>query len=432
VSYFEVVQLLLDESSVWQALLVLGVVSLIYFGAFRNRLHSLFDPLVYVLVMSSVATSMLLLMTWAGAISTLKCAFVLATLLLFYGGFLLSDRSASFQPASPTLWTQRHGSAFALSVIFWINCVLLGVSYTFFGIPLFLESRLEQFAGSGGFGAIGRFLTGIEFCGLVLAFIAMGNGSRRSFWAKAIVVQFAVSALLSGSKGGILFAVFAWYLARVYASGGWCRTEKLPRKVAVFVGLVLLFPIVVIVIQSAEGGLLGAAGALAMRIAGEADAYAYFLGADAIDRIARFDLIAPLRPVLAAFRLVPAESSINPGSEIISEVLGVDSPSAGPNSRLAVYLLFYYSYGGILLAPLLGVMLGVMRNLVARHTRHSPMVFAIAAAAYLHMTKVEVDPQLTIAGLFGLALVLPLLGIAANGRLLRPSPHAASGLTAVR
>jgi hypothetical protein len=430
VSYFEVLQVLLDESSLWHALLVFGAVWLVYWLSFRHRLRSLFDPLVYVLVMSSVATSMLLLMTWAGAISTQKCAFVLATLALFYGGFLLADRSPSFRPVAPL--PRRHGSAFALSLIFWVNCVLLGISYAYFGIPLFLESRLEQYAGSGGLGVIGRLLTGIEFCGLVLAFIAMGGGRRRSFWAKAIVVQFAVSSLLSGSKGAILFALFAWYLARVYASGGWCRIDRLPRQVVVFTGLILLFPIVVIVIQSVEGGLLGAVGTLAMRVGAEADAYAYFLGADAIDRIARFDLIAPIRPVLAAFRLVPAESSVNPGFEIISEVLGVDSPAAGPNSRLAVYLLFFYGYGGIVLAPLLGIALGLMRNLVARHTIYSPMVFAITAAAYVHVAKVEVDPQLTVGGLFGLALVLPLLGIAASGHLLRSIPSAPTVITAAR
>jgi hypothetical protein len=423
-SYFEVLQVLLDESSLWQALLVFGTVSLVYFVSFRNRLRSLFDPLVYVLAMSSVATSMLVLMTSVGAISSQKCIFVLATLALFYGGFLLADRSTSFRPVAPA--QRRHGSAFALSLIFWVNCVLLGTSYAYFGIPLFLESRLEQYAGSGGFGVIGRLLTGLEFCGLVLAFIALGGGRHRSFWAKAIIVQFVVSALLSGSKGSILFAMFGWYLARVYASGNWCRVHRIPRLVIVFTGLILLFPIVVLLMQGAQGGAAGAIASLAMRIAGEADAYAYFLGADAIDRIARFDLIAPLRPVFAAFRLVPAESSVNPGFEIINEVLGVDSPAAGPNSRLAVYLLFFYGYGGIVLAPLLGIALGLMRNLVARHTARSPMVFAITAAAYVHVAKVEVDPQLTVAGLFGLALVLPLLGSAVGARFLRAWPAVAT------
>lgn len=421
-SYFEVLQTLLDDSSIWQALLVFGSVSLVYFLSFRSRLLSLFDPLVYVLVMSSVATSMLLLITWAGAISLDKCAFVLATLALFYSAFLLTDRSTSFRPVGPP---RRHGSALALSVIFWANCVLLGISYASVGIPLFMESRLEQYAGSGGLGVIGRLLTGLEFCGLVLAFIAIGGGWRRSFWANAVIAQFVLSALLSGSKSSILFALFAWYLARVYASGGWCRVGKLPRQAVLFISLILLFPLVVIVIQSVEGGLLGALGALAMRVAAESDAYAYFLGADAIDRIARVDLIAPLRPILAALRLVPAESSVNPGFEIITEVLGVDSPATGPNSRLAVYLLFFYGYGGIVLAPLLGVLLGLMRNLVARQTTSSPMVFAITASVYVHLSKVEIDPQLTVAGLFGLMLALPLLGFAASGRYLQVASGAA-------
>ena len=172
----------------------------------------------------------------------------------------------------------------------------------------------------------------------------------------------------------------------------------------------LAAPLIVIAVQSAgdTGGLAGVLQRLATRIAAEGDGYAYFLGDDLIDRIARPDWIAPLRQVLVAFRLVPAETAVNPGYEVVAEVLSIDSPSTGPNSRLPIYLLYFYGYGGIVFAPLLGMALGWARNRVARAGRISPTSFALVAAAFLHVSRLEVDPQLTVAGLFGMVLAMPI------------------------
>jgi len=193
----------------------------------------------------------------------------------------------------------------------------------------------------------------------------------------------------------------------------------------VLFALVVVSPLLVIWIQNRElGGGLGATfQVLAVRIAAEGDPYAYFLGHDAIDAISRHDWLAPLRPVLAALRLDSPENSVNPGFEVIREVLGVDSPMAGPNSRLAIYLLYFYGFGGVVLAPLLGVALGAARNFLGGRVRRSPISFAVAAAVYVHFCRLEIDPQLTVAGLFGLALVLPIFWLAslAGGVWIGPS-----------
>jgi hypothetical protein len=250
----------------------------------------------------------------------------------------------------------------------------------------------------------------------------MRQKSAGRFWCRAILIQYVISALLSGSKGSLLAALFAWYLARVYHVGGWHAVGKLPKTVIALIGVVALSPLLVIWVQNRAtvGGLGESLGLLAMRVAAEGDPYAYFLGGDAIDAIARHDWLAPLRPVLAALRLGSVEDSINPGFEIIREVLGVDVPEAGPNSRLAVYLLYFYGYGGIIIAPLLGMALGGVRNFLGRRIRSSPMSFAIAAAVYFHFCRLEVDPQLTVAGLFGLGLVLPIFWLAKLAGGVRP------------
>ncbi len=444
-SFFEVLDLLVEESNAFEALGLLLAVMAIYFLMFRRRLHSLFDPMLYVLTLSAGATVLLLLMTLHGAVSSEKLAFVVTTLGLFYAGFLAIDSSASQRHSART-----HPSAMpvvsgtTLAILFFANFTVHAVTYVFFGIPLFLESRLAQFAGSGGFGVLGRLTLGLEFGTLVLGFISLRQNSPAKPWGKAILLQFLVSALLSGSKGSLITGLFAWYLSQVYFAGSWSPVSKLPRFMVRFLWLVLAAPLIVISVQSAgdTGGPAGVLQRLATRIAAEGDGYAYFLGDDLIDRIARPDWIAPLRQVLVAFRLVPAETAVNPGYEVVAEVLSIDSPSTGPNSRLPIYLLYFYGYGGIVFAPLLGMALGWARNRVARAGRMSPTSFALVAAAFLHVSRLEVDPQLTVAGLFGLALAMPIfltakaLGGERRPRRVRsrgrradndPAPHFASG-----
>ena len=425
---YEVIDILFEESSFSEALLLLLTVLLVYFIVFRRRFSSVFDPLVYVLALSSVAQTMLLLMVLHELASITKLSFVAACLGLFYAGFLFVDtsepRAQSGNPLQARAPLLRQVAGGTLAVLFFVELFVLATTYTFFGVPLFLESRLSQFVDSGGFGVLNRLQTGLEFSSLVLAFVALRQRTSAAGWAWAILIQFLISGLLSGSKGSLLSLLFAWYLARVYQVGGWHPIDKLPKSMIILIALLGISPLLVIWIQNREAASsLGATlQLLALRIAAEGDPYAYFLGGDAIDAIARHDWLAPLRPVLVALRLGSPESSVNPGFEIVREILGVDAPAAGPNSRLAIYLLYFYGFGGIVLAPLLGMTLGLARNFVGRRVRGSPMSFAVAAAVYLHFCKLEVDPQLTIAGLFGLGLVLPIFWLArfAGGVRLKP------------
>jgi hypothetical protein len=212
----------------------------------------------------------------------------------------------------------------------------------------------------------------------------------------------------------------------VYTARAWCGVGRLPPRAWAIGVLLVAFPLFVIFVQTATqgGGATETLIALVTRVVAEADPYAYFLGNDAIDRISRVDPIAPFRPVLAALRLVPADSVVNPGFAIVAEVLGVDAPAAGPNTRLPIYLLFFYGPAGIVAAPLAGAVLGAMRNGVVHATAWSPMSFALTAAAYYAVARIEVDPQLAIDGLFGLSLALPLFALASGARWLRAEPVA--------
>lgn len=415
-SFFDLLQVLLEESSLAEALLVFVATAWLYWSLFGRRLRSLFDPLAYVLALSAMSSTFLVLSTLHGAISVEKFAFVAATLAGFYGGFLAVDSSARRRARVLRGVKMPVVRSSTLAVLFCANFLVLGVTYVFFGIPLLLESRLAQFSDSGGFGVLGRLGVGLQFGTLVLATIALRQSEESARgWAKLVFIQFLVSAVLSGSKSSLLEGLFAWALSTVFFTRSWSSTGKLPREMVAFLALAMVTPLFVIAIQAAgdAGGLTGTVQSLAVRVAAEGDGYAYFLGNDLIDSTARPDWLAPLRQVLVAFRVAAPETSVNPGFEIIGEIFGIDSPATGPNSRLPIYLLYFYGYSGLFLAPLLGMALGWARNRVSRMGQRSPTQFAMAAAVYLYFCRLEVDPQLTVSGLFGLALTLPIFWVAA-------------------
>lgn len=413
--FHSVLQELVETFGTTELLTLLGVI-VVYGITFRKALSSLLDPLAYVVIFSAITVILLFTLRVSEVISAQKLVFSLATLSLYYGAFLLFKDRRHTLPASvkPTAAVPVHG----LMTLFWVNTLLLGITYTFFGIPLFLESRLTQFAGGGGAGVIARLTGGLQFISLVLGFMALTGRRRHRFWAKALIVQFVLSAILSGSKGAIVSAVFAWYLAQVYAHRSWRVPITWSTRTVAVVALILAVPLVTLLVQNRTQGIdLGAAGiGYAVRFAAEGDGYVYFFGDDLIDRIARPDLLALVRPMLAALRLVPVETAVNPGFEVMREIFSIDDPSTGPNTRLPIYLLYFYGVGGIVLAPVLGGLLALARNHLLRVAGRSRLRFAVLAAIYLNCTRFEVDPQFAMNAFFDLLLVSPILWFGFRGR----------------
>lgn len=411
--FFSVLDSILEEFGLFELAAAMIGVGGVYFFAFRRCLRSVFDPLTYVVFFSAVTTILLVVLRSIEVVSIGKLTFSILALFLYYGAFLAvaarAPRHRSRQYAE-----RRPPRAATLVVLLIANATLLGVTYAFFGVPLFLESRLSQFAGGGGFGVIARLTGGLEFASVLLGFIALRGGGSARPWGLALVVQFLIAAVLSGSKGAVLGAVFAWYLAQVYAIGSWRVPFKMSPLIVASLGAILALPLLTIVVQG--GGLasdLRSAGLVyATRVAAEGDGYVYFFGGDLIDSIARHDLLALVRPILTGLRLAPVETAVNPGFEVMSEIFSIDGPSAGPNSRLAIYLLYFYGVGGIVLAPVLGVILGVARNGLLSASAPSPFRYVVVAAVYLNCTRFEVDPQITMNAIFNLVLALPIIWLA--------------------
>ena len=386
---------------------------LVYILVFKSYVVSFLDPLTYVLAFSSVALALLLILYNLNIVGLSKVVWTIGVLILFYGAFLIGEsvwgwrrvRLINHRPH-----VQRLDSGFMM-MLFGVNLLLWIITYAFFGVPLFLESRLEQFSGGGGVGLIYRLTSGLEFITLMMAMMGVRRGGSVRFWALWLLGLAMVTSLLSGSKSALMNFVFAYYLSEVYAQRRFDVVINITKRQKLMISAVLVSPVLVLGVKSAAGlgPEMGVLAMLVTRIIAEGDGFVYFYGGDLIDDIARFDWFALFRPFLTTLRIVPVETAVNPGYEVITAVLGVDSPAAGPNSRLPIYLYFFYGYFGLILAPIFGFLLSVVRRSLRFGLTQPPIAFSYLASLYFLATKIEVDPQITLQGLVNLMLVSPIL-----------------------
>lgn len=414
---------LLQEQVPFSVLLAIALgLALIYYGAFRGRVHHLFDPLGWVLAFSCVTLILLFVLQLQDLVPLSKALWTVSVLVVFYGSFLLfsgMDQRRRGRTAEPELPPMRAPGSAALLILLAVNTTLWLATYVFFGIPLFLDSRLEQFAQGGGVGLLSRLTSGLDFICLMMGMLSLRLGGRSRALGYMLVLESIVNALLSGSKSGLISLVFGYYLVEVGLQRRWNVRLRLSAGKLLLVSLIFMSPLAVLATKGGDGST-GVVEQLFTRVAAEGDGYVMFYANDLIDDLARFDPLALLRPLLVTFRLAPLETMVNPGYEVITAVLGIDSPTTGPNARLPVFLYFFYGWGGILLAVPLGAGLYLARRAVHRSTGRTALRFSFVCSIYVLCTKLEVDPQLTVNGLVNLLIVTPILGLVLLSEMPRP------------
>lgn len=414
-AFFDVLDRLPDVISLWLLTSLVGATLCGYYFIFRGHIKSIFDPLGAVLLFSSFATAFLIVLATAGLVEPWALAYVAAVLAFFYAPLLatrirpsVARRCFSAKIAMPTTES--------LLALLLLQTLLQGVTYLAVGIPILQESRLTLYESGGGIGALGRFKDGLEIASVVLPFIALRGGRKGRVVAWLLLAAVAIGALLSGSKGAILVLPFGWYLGGVYVTGSWRVSFILTKGRLGALTCLLMVPIGVTMWRSQGGSsaLFQSAQDFVVRLIAEGDGYAYFFGGNRINDIARPDFLALIRPITTALRITDPAAAVTPGFEIVRELFGADDSTWGPNTRLPIYLLYFYGAWGLMIAPLLGWCLALARRRTLNMAQSSPARFAIACSVYAAMTRTEVDPQIMVNGLFNVLVSLPLLLAATN------------------
>jgi hypothetical protein len=215
------------------------------------------------------------------------------------------------------------------------------------GIPLFRDSRLGAFEGSGGFGILERLAESSALMAIfaVVYLLLHRKRLRRNVLVHVFLLWFVCAIALSGSKAAllsvgqfvlsILFVYTALRNARGRFWGG--RAGK-----ALLVGATL-FAVAVLATQN-EGDLVSAGLAFAYRVASFGDVYVFAYPNGTIESVQGSNpLVGLFGGFLSTFRLFPQESVYpNIGYQFTGIVFPDLELIVGPNPQHPVFGYHYF------------------------------------------------------------------------------------------
>jgi oligosaccharide repeat unit polymerase len=385
----------------------------------RRYIYSIFDPLLFYAVLSAMGGSVVLYLYHFDLIGSYYFVSYLLTQAAFLGAFLLIKPARP--PRRPTRSPQGLYSGpikvlYPLSVVLFVSSQLLVYSIT--GLPLFLESRLEAFAGGGGYGLFSRVIFVTSIVSLSLAFyrvlIVDRKASSRLF--DYLVIAFSVAAaIVSGSKGALLALIFTVSLSLFFA-GRFYPVQQVERKMRRFFLLVLAlsFPVAIgaIYVQAGIDEVGDLVSALMMRFLQTGDIFFMVYPNDILERLRDGNgLLALFYSPLGSLRLVDRDLlPVNLGLQAFWYHYDTDLLS-GPNARHNVFGLHYFGpVMAVAFSFLLGWLFSVARNTAYRRLPATPVgmvVYTLLVSCAIFIEQ-DVSGQ-ALEYFFSVLLVFPLL-----------------------
>jgi len=396
----------------------------------RRWAVGIFDPLLLLLFANALGWAIVWFMYLRGDIATRYVVSFTAAQLAFYAGIELGHR---FRPTigPPEIAPGKDPlPAFAL----WISaavhvCSTLAV-WMIAGIPLFRESRLGAFQGSGGFGIIERLADASALIALFSAvYLLLGQRERgRKLPVYGFLLWFLLSLGLSGSKGALL-SFGQYVLSIVFVFGSLReRSDRFwgGRMGKVMVVAATLFAMGVLATQQ-ESDLSTTVLALVYRIVNYGDVYILAYPDGTIESLRGSNaLVGMFGGFLSTFRLFPQEQlQLNLGYQLVGILFPELDVVVGPNPLHAVFGYHYFGAFGFVFSFVLGVVtIAVHSHFYFR--RHRTFVAGLwAFLLYFSLIGLSGDFEYTLSKLasilIGLVVVFaPVLFLCPQAVLLRP------------
>ena len=386
----------------------------------RRYIYSLFDPLLFYTILSAMAGSVVPYLFYFDLIRPFYFWSYLLTQAAFLGGFLLTrpprriDERALPRPVR--LYSGPIRLLYPLSVCLFVSAQL--VVYSITGAPIFLESRLEAFAGGGGYGFFSRLIFVTSIISLAVAFyrlLLLRRGTISRVIDYGVVAFCVIVAILSGSKGALLSLIFTVSLALFFARKFYPVRAIEDRVKGFFIFIVALaVPVAfaAIYLQSGIDEIGELATVLLMRFLQSGDIFFMVYPDDVLSRLSQGNgLLALFYSPLGSLRLVGREDlPVNLGLQAFWYHYDTELLS-GPNARHNVFGLHYF---GPLLAVafsfVLGRVFGWARNTLYRRLPATP----IGMVAYVLVFSCAVFIEQDVSGqaleyLSSVSIVFPVL-----------------------
>jgi len=396
----------------------------------RRWTVGIFDPLLLLLFANALGWAIVWFMYLRDDIATRYVVSFTAAQLALYGGMEIGHR---FRPRMGPASLQADKDPLP-SFTLWVSAAVHVSStlaiWMIAGIPLFRDSRLGAFRGSGGFGIIERLADSSALIALFSAvyLLLRQRGRWRNLPIYGFLLWFLLSLGLSGSKGALLsFGQYVLSFLFVYGSLRQ-RSDSFwgGRMGKILVVTATLFAIAVLATQQ-DADLVTAALALVYRIVSYGDVYIFAYPDATIESLSGDNFfIGMFGGFLSTFRLFPQELvPTNIGYQLVGIVFPELDLVVGPNPQHPIFGYHYFGAFGFLFSFVLGVLT------IAAHSnfyfnRHRTFVTGLwAFLLYFSLIGLSGDFEYALSrlasNLIGLVVVfVPVLLICPHAVLLRP------------
>ena len=253
--------------------------------------------------------------------------------------------------------TDEKKVTYILFVIFFITFFILTIiSYILLGIPLFKESRLETYAGSG-LGIFARILPFAQIYCIFYGYFIWRDLKRGSLKKLIIVfsfIIFLITGILSGSRSSFFIFLFVYwgycffYLKNIYPIARYYK----------FLVLGVLISIFTFVIKSESFGALDGIIGFGLRVISSGDNYFMALPNNVWERVLTGPWYTHLfNGLLGPLRIINSAAGPPPVGYQIAWAVNptLDGIATGPLSSPALLGFLYFNWGGIIFSFLLGL-----------------------------------------------------------------------------
>jgi len=355
---------LLNDPQVF--LIILLAVSGTLLWVFKKHIYSVFDPLVYfIIITEGFCITDVLFMKYFGLINQKY----FWSYLLTEAGFLVG--LLQFKPVAPAPVDHKSVSIpLTLKLLYRVSliCYIILNLFVYFvrGIPLFMDSRLETYTIGGGWGLVTRIMD----IALVINIYYLLDILRLRKWQMSewlAILSVIIIQILSGAKSAVLTVVFIVFL-HAFFNGTW-NQKKSPSKgllKKMFAVSVVGFLFIAVIQRSDKevaGRQIPVIAQVALRFVNNGDSLIYAYPDQFIEHLDSSN------PVGAVFREYFGFLRIASPNQL-PQHLGVQIARAfiGPNAETqtnAKHNLFGYVYfgffGAILYSYTIGTLLGFCR-----------------------------------------------------------------------
>lgn len=404
-------------------LIALGISLVVYFAFLRKSIRSVFDPLFYDMLFTAFAAAVVLFLWFTKEIHYYFFIQFCVTEIAYLVALVAIPNPLQKSPANDAALTHPEYKRF-LQSLYLISALVFVVSqisaYWVGGIPLFYKSRLEYYAGGGGFGLLSRIIDVSSFFCWYLTIYKFVYRWKIRFWPKigdaAILLFLVVSALLSGSKStfvNVAFLVFYFRFIHRHSSVYPRQRDQLLAKGQRYILTLATFGVIAVLLFSGTASSMAdAMFAFLYRVVMSGDVYFMAYPHNTLFTINTGNAFMELfGGTLVAMRLIAPSSLPEPiGFQLFHSATGLPG-MFGPNPRHNVFGLLYFGFwGSPFYSAALGAMVGMVRNYGWRMIRiggPSELVFVFLATS---IVTVNTDAGIFIENLSDLVMIgIPLV-----------------------